>query len=404
MRILFVSQLFDPEYSIKGLSLMKYWVEQGYEVEVLTTFPNYPLGKVFDGYKLKLKTVEMHDGVKVVRLWSYISHSKSKASRAFSYLSFIFMALFYALFSRKPDIVYGYHPQITTGIVGVLLKKIKKTKFITDVQDLWPDSLVALGVKKNSSLVKAIDWWVDKIYLHADKVVVLSEGFKKSLIDRGVDAEKISVIYNWCPEEELIEKTLVRSTYEINNLDALKLVYAGNVGSVQGLQYVIDAVSFMSEKELIFDIYGGGVELEKLKEYVRNKKISNVNFLGFLPPSELFYRLCFADILLVHLIDDDLFKITIPSKTQSCMALAKPILMAVGGEANDIVNNAVAGFVASPGSVASIRLAIIEALNNSDQWSSMGTNSRNCYMTKFSTKVNYKNLDEVLRSCMNVHA
>src|SRR5690606_28314923 len=108
MRILFISQLFDPEYSIKGLGLMKHWVEQGHEVEVITTFPNYPTGRVFPGYKRKLKQVEVIDGVKVVRLWSHISHSKSKLSRAATYLSYTIAALFYAFFSKKPDVVYAY--------------------------------------------------------------------------------------------------------------------------------------------------------------------------------------------------------------------------------------------------------------------------------------------------------
>ncbi|MDP5131711.1 MAG: hypothetical protein NWQ54_12550, partial [Paraglaciecola sp.] len=173
MRILFISQLFDPEYSIKGLALMQRLVAEGHQVEVLTTYPNYPTGSVFDGYKVKFKQTEEIDGVKIVRLWSHISHSKSKISRAWSYLSFTLMALFAALFSQKPDVVYTYHPQSTTGLIGLLMKLFRGVPFITDVQDLWPDALIATGMHKDSLVIKLISRWCSLVYKHAAQVVVL---------------------------------------------------------------------------------------------------------------------------------------------------------------------------------------------------------------------------------------
>lgn len=404
MRILFVSQLFDPEYSIKGLELMKYWVSLGHEVEVLTTFPNYPKGKVFDGYKLKFKSIEEIDGVKITRLWSHISHSKSKLSRAFSYLSFTFMALYAALFSKKPDVVYTYHPQSTTGIIGILMHKLRGVPFITDVQDLWPDSLYATGMKQEGMLVKLIEKWCKLTYSWASQIVVLSEGFKNVLIERGVAPEKINIVYNWCPEEVKIDKVLAnnKTLDNLNNKDKpAEFVYAGNMGAAQSLQAIIDAVSNFDNCQIILKLIGGGVEKDNLKNYLSYKKIKNVIISDYIPATEIVDALNKADVLVVHLRDEPLFKITIPSKTQFSLAMGKPLLMAVGGEANGLVAEGKAGIVAKPGNVESITLAIGELLAHRARWDVLGANARALYLDKLSAEVNYKKLNQVLSKAVS---
>ncbi len=396
MRILFISQLFDPEYSIKGLALMKHWVEQGHEVEVVTTFPNYPMGKVFENYQLKLKLVENIEGVKVVRLWSYISHSKSKISRALTYISFTLMALVYSFLCKKPDLLYTYHPQSTTGLIGILLKKFKKVPFITDVQDLWPDSLIATGFNKDGAVIKSIGSWCNYIYSQAKAVVVLSNGFKGSLIGRGVDPKKIHLIYNWCPEESRINDILLSNNYKLNSDLPAQLIYAGNLGVAQSLVGLIDAVGNLPASDIELQIYGNGVEKENLEAHVANFCYKNIFFKGYLPPSDIFNVLVLSDILAVHLRDEDLFKITIPSKTQSSMALNKPLLMAVGGEANTIVEHAAAGVTALPDSQSSIQKALIDFLAQPKEWGSMGDNARQCYLENFSIASNYNKIDLLL--------
>jgi colanic acid biosynthesis glycosyl transferase WcaI len=396
MRILFISQLFDPEYSIKGLALMKYWVEQGHEVEVITTFPNYPMGKVYENYKLHFKQVENLDGVKIVRLWSYISHSKSKSSRAATYLSFTFMALIYSFISKKPDLLYTYHPQSTTGLIGVLLKKIKGVPFVTDVQDLWPDSLIATGLNKDGVVITLIRRWCSYVYDQAKGVVVLSTGFRDALIERGVEPQKIHIVYNWCPEEDRIDQVLLNSTYKPVEGSPAQLVYAGNIGTAQSLSSLIEAVSELSKSKIELKIYGNGVEKEKLEKHVVEQGYENISFEGYLPPAQIFNVLVQADILAVHLRNEELFKITIPSKTQSSMALNKPLLMAVGGEVNGMVEYAYAGVTAIPESTKSIKNALLEFINKFSEWESMGDNSRKYYDEHFSMLSNYKRIDRLL--------
>ncbi|MCL1044149.1 glycosyltransferase family 4 protein [Shewanella electrodiphila] len=402
MRILFISQLYDPEYSIKGSALMQYWREQGHDVEVITTFPNYPTGKVFDGYKVKFCSSETNNGVKVTRLWSHISHSKSKISRAFSYITFTLMALFTALNRKNIDLVYAYHPQSTTGLIGLIMNKLKKVPFITDVQDLWPDALIATGMNKSGLIVKVLGWWCKVIYKNATQVIVLSEGYKKALVQRGVKAENITVVYNWCPEEARIDSVLSeKSIVPCVKHKPAHFIYAGNMGAAQSLASMIDAVSTFSKDDVIFTLIGGGVEKQELQKLVKEKEISNVIIKDYVPPSQIFKVLSDADVLVVHLRDDPLFRITIPSKTQSSLAMGKPILMAVGGEANFILESANAGVVAEPDDVSSIIASIRELLARREEWPEMAENSRAFYSKNMSMLVSYSRLDDVLKKAVN---
>ncbi len=396
MRILFISQLFDPEYSIKGLALLQRLVAEGHQVEVLTTFPNYPTGKVFDGYSVKFRQVDDCGGVRVVRLWSHISHSKSKLSRAWSYLSFTLMALFAALFSQKPDVVYTYHPQSTTGLIGLLIKLFRGVPFITDVQDLWPDALTATGMRKDGLLLRVISRWCALIYKHAAQIVVLSEGFRQALVDRGVPAQKIHLVYNWCPEEQRITTVLEQNASSSKGGGAARFVYAGNLGAAQALTTIIKALGSFDKTELTFTLIGGGVEKEQLKRFVAETGYDNIFFGDYVPAAQIFDVLAAADVLVIHLKDDDLFRITIPSKTQSSMAMGKPILMAVGGEANLLLVEAKAGAVAEPEDQQSIQQAAARLLATRPAWPELGHNARSFYQKKLSMDVNYHKLLTVI--------
>lgn len=401
MKILFISQLYDPEYSIKGHALMKHWVDQGHEVEVITTFPNYPMGKVYDGYKVKLVDESYEDQVRITRVWSHISHSKSKLSRAWSYISFTLMALLFALKSKKVSVVYTYHPQSTTGLIGMVMTLLKRVPYITDVQDLWPDSLVATGLGSNKFIISLIGCWCRLVYKCSSRVVVLSEGFKSKLIERGVSEDKIDLVYNWCPEEELISLALEQSTYTVPSNSTVKLAYAGNLGAAQDLTSVIQAMGMLDDIDVHLSLIGGGVEREALEKEVKDLKLKNVEFLGYVPPKKLFSELVNYDALLVHLRDDPLFKITIPSKTQSYTALAKPIIMAVSGEPRDIIRDGECGYYPAPSNPDSIADAIKALSSGRDDWELLGSNSRQIYFNKFSLESGYRSLDLVLKKAVS---
>lgn len=377
MRLLFISQLFDPEYSIKGLGFVSELSGRGVEVDVITTFPNYPTGKVFEGYKVKPWQVEFREGVRIVRVYSYISHSKSKYLRALSYLSFMLSAFIACLFLKKPNAIYAYHPQLTTGFIAIFFKWARGIPFITDVQDLWPDALAATGLQRDGHLYRFLSRLCRFVYQQAAQIVVLSVGYRIALLERGVSADKISVVYNWHADESLSKSALDKRLLPVGY--KYSFVYAGNLGAAQSLRPAIEAFSKLKPESVNFVIIGAGVEKLELEQYAKSISADNVFFLGYIPSKNIKPYLSEADILFVHLRDEDLFKITIPSKVQAYLSSGKPILMAVGGESNQIVLEARAGEVALPGNAESIANAARELLLKKEQWPAMGANGRAYY-------------------------
>jgi hypothetical protein len=192
IKVLLLTQWFDPEPTFKGLVFAKALQEQGFDVEVLTGFPNYPGGKVYPGYRVRWIQREIMDGVHVTRVPLYPSHDQSALKRAFNYVSFLMSSLIYGLFfARRFDVIYAYHPPLSVGITASLLKVFRRKPLVFDVPDMWPDTLRATGMLGNERLLRFIGKVCDWVYRRSDAVVVLSPGFKNLLIERGVPAEKI---------------------------------------------------------------------------------------------------------------------------------------------------------------------------------------------------------------------
>ncbi|SUB34988.1 glycosyl transferase, family 1 protein [Pasteurella multocida] len=205
MKILLLTQWFEPEPAIKGLAFAKELKTQGHDVQVLTGFPNYPGGKIYEGYKLRFFQKECIEGIPVLRVALYPSHDSSAIKRILNYVSFAFMAMLFGIFAtKKCDVIYAYHPPLTTGIAAIMIKLFRRTPVIYDIQDLWPDTLKATGMLTHDRLLKIVDYVCQCVYKCVDHIVVLSPGFKEKLIQKSVPANKISVIYNWCNETALI--------------------------------------------------------------------------------------------------------------------------------------------------------------------------------------------------------
>jgi len=205
MRILFLTQWFDPEPIFKGLPFARQLAQAGHEVEVLTGFPNYPEGKLYDGYRLRPWQREVIDGISVIRVPLFPSHDASAMKRISNYASFAFSSAILGTFLVRPaDVTYVYHAPGTVAFPAAILKALRGIPFVYDINDLWPDSLPATGMLKNRAILKALDWWSRLTYKLATHIVIGSPGVKKVLQERGVPEEKISVIFNWCDEETIL--------------------------------------------------------------------------------------------------------------------------------------------------------------------------------------------------------
>lgn len=351
MKILLLTQWFQPEPTFKGLPFAQALAARGHTVEVLTGFPNYPGGKLYPGYRLRLWQREVMEGIRVNRVALYPSHDRSGLRRMVNYLSFALSCLLIGPWVvSRPDVIYVYN-LVTLGPAAFLLRQLFHAKVIMDVQDLWPESVTSSGMLRGGWWLPALMVTCSWIYRRADWLTVLSPGFKQTLIARGVSASKIEVIYNWCDETTQkpapYDEALAE---ELGFKDHFNVLFAGTMGIMQGLDTVLEAAQICSAAmpSVQFVLMGQGIERARLEARAVAMGLNNVQFLPGQPPEAMgrFYAL--ADALLVHLKDDPLFRITIPSKTQAYLYMGKPIIMAVRGDAAALVQRADAGLLCPP--------------------------------------------------------
>lgn len=373
-------------------------------MEVVTGFPNYPSGILYPGYRLKIIQREQLDGVRVTRLPLYPSHDLSAIRRVANYSSFAVSALIYSVFfARKPDVIYAYHPPLTVGLAAIVIRFFRRIPLVYDIQDMWPDTLSATGMFSNRVGLKLVGMLCQWVYRNSDRLVVLSEGFRRLLVERGVQPEKISVIHNWCDESRLQRnRQLVKNCRD----GIFRILFAGNLGRAQGLEAVIEAAELLERegsRKIEFVFVGAGIELSPLMEQANRKKLSNVRFMPAVPMNEVGDLLRDADALLVHLRNDPLFSVTIPSKTQAYMAVGKPILMAVRGDAAAIVNESRCGIIAEPSNSRSIADAArrLSDLPRSDLMI-MGNRGKDYYFEKLSLSVGTGKFIQQFESVTNI--
>ena len=388
-RVLLLSQWFEPEPTFKGLVFAPELVQRGYEVEVVTGFPNYPGGKVYPGYKISLLRREVHEGVEVTRLPLYPSHDSSALRRVGNYVSFAVSALIYLLFfAKKPDLIYVYQLP-TLGVVASYVRILRGVPYVFDVQDIWPETLRATGMVGSETVLSIVGRVARQVYARAAAVVVLSPGFRRMLIERGVDPAKIELIYNWC-DEDALRQPQAGDLDGFPGPDKFRIMFAGNIGKAQSLGAVLDAADELrsTNPRITFVFIGGGVEVENLKSSAERRGLNNVVLLPRVGINRIGAFLQAADALLVHLKADPLFTVTIPGKTQAYMAMGKPILVAVPGDATDLVRQAGCGIEATPENAGSIAAAAVRlaALSN-DELRLMGDRAKAFYKANLALSV-----------------
>lgn len=369
-RIIFLSQLFDPEPTIKGLTFIKELYKRGIGTEVVTGFPNYPGGKLYPGHSMRWRQKEIMDGVQVTRLATYPSHDASAVKRIVCYMSFYFTALLYLLFgARKVDLIYVYYPSLTAGLSAISAKLFRRTPVVLDIQDMWPDSLGASGMMTNRILLSVVHLLCRVLYRNCDHIIVQSPGFRRLLIERGVDAEKITVIYNWADEIPAQRQPTLPDG--VDPTDGVRFLFAGNMGAAQGLSAVIEAAALVakSRSDVVFYFMGGGTEQGNLEKQSSRLGLKNVRFLPRVSVEKIQAYLAAADCLIIHLKDQPLFRSTIPSKTQAYLYAGRPILMAAPGDAADLVIQAGAGIEAIPSNAKDLaeKILFFASLSSEDR-------------------------------------
>lgn len=359
MRILLVNNLFQPEPNhLKGLAFASELRRRGHEVRVLTGFPNYPGGKVYPGYRIRWTFQEELEGVPVTRVAMYASHDRSGARRALSYASLGASQAVHALTLRERfDVCHVYLGPITLMWPALLLRALRGTKVVADVQDLWPESVTDSGMMRSALAGRVLASASARAYRAADRLVVLSPGYKRALVERGVSEQRIEVVYNWCDESSTAG---AGPSDDLLAPAAFNVVYAGNLGKLQGIDTILDAAKLLSASEDApqFTILGDGVEAPRLRQRVNDEKITNVRMPGRVPVHEVNGVLRRANLLVVHLEARPLTRIGIPQKVQAYLAAGVPLLLAAEGDAADLVRRSGAGVTCPPGEAAEMAAAI----------------------------------------------
>lgn len=380
MRLLICTQWFDPEPTPKGLSFARALKKRGLDVEVLTGFPNYPDGHVYDGFAIRAYQRETIDDVVVHRAWLYPSHDRSAVRRACNYLSFAAAASIAGLTRvRRPDVIYAYQLP-TVGWACALLAARYGARLVLDVQDIWPDTVLSSGMLKGGVGARMLRAASGGIYRRADRVVALSHGMAALLETRGVPRSQIRVIHNWADEARIKPQTDKPVPEPSRALfgDGFSILFAGQMGEAQGLENALEAAALTPAIRWIF--LGGGTHRARLEQMARDSGLSNVVFAARVPMSEVGSWLDAAGALLVHLSDHALYDATIPSKTQAYMLAGRPILMVARGDAARLVESAQAGVTCPPGDPHALAEAATRlAAKSPVERGALGANARAYY-------------------------
>ncbi len=373
MHILFLSDNFPPEGNAPATRLIEHairWVQMGHQVTVITCVPNFPEGKVFEGYKNRLYQLEEISGIKVVRVKTYITANNGFLKRTLDYISFMFMGFFAGLFQKKPDIIVATSPQFFCAIGGWMLSAVRRKPFVFELRDLWPASIKAVGAMEDSWVIRIFEKIELFLYHRADRIISVTRAFKKELIERGVVSEKIDVITNgvdltkYAPsvrkDPELAEQYNLKEKFVVG--------YVGTHGMAHALEKIVDSAELLKEeKDIVILFAGGGATRKNIEQLVADKKLNNVCLIPR-QPKEMMPRLwSLCDVSLIHLKNTPVFKTVIPSKVFESMGMGIPVLVGVPkGEITCIVTKCNCGINVEPENADQISKAILELYKNPD--------------------------------------
>lgn len=389
IKILLFSQYFPPE--IGALATRSYehgvrWVQMGHHVTVICGTPNYPDGKIYQGFHNRLFQRQKIDGIDVTRTWVLPKPNRNAWERISNYISYFLTAVLAGLRMRKPDVVIGSSPQLLSGLAAYIVAKLKRAPFVFEVRDLWPESIAASGPTDNSFLLKLLTWLASFLYRKANRVIVVTKPFKE-YISRiaGVDEAKIDVVPNGVdltrldPENSNGES--IRREYGLEGKFIVS--YVGGVGAAHGLGTVLDAATELRKDSNVFLLLvGDGAEREKLEKASKQRKLKNVAFTGKQPKSRIPDFLQASDVALVVLRRKEVFRTVIPTKMLESMAMAKPIILGVEGEAKRIIEEAGAGVPVTPENPSELVTAIRKLREDPALCVSLGEKGRE-YVKRF---------------------
>ena len=372
MHILFFTQYFPPEVhapASRTFDHCKQWIATGHQVTVITCAPSHPKGILFTGYKNRLWQSEDINGIKVIRVWSLITPNKGFFKRILGYMTFFPGSTVAGLFVRNVDVVVGTSPQIFSPLAAGIVSFFKRTPWVFEIRDILSESLLATNLVKNKFLLKLVRFFEIFLYKRATAIIVVTNSFKRILINQGIQQKKIHVITNGVDLEKF--KPIAKDKSLIESLSIKNLFIAGYIGT-HGLSHGLDSILYAAE--LIQNKYknhnikilllGDGSNKESLLKLSNKLGLKNVLFLDLVPRHKIHLYWSILDISIIHLKKTNLFDAFIPSKMFEAMGMGIPLLHCVSGESADIVKSNNLGCIVESENSDEIAKSLIDLSKN----------------------------------------
>jgi len=396
--IIVISQYFYPE-QFRINDICTEWVKRGYKVTVLTGIPNYPQGKYYDGYGLFKNRKGTYNGMDIIRI-PLIPRGNNAIMLALNYLSFVVSGFFWKLFTKiKADYVFIFEVSpMTQALPGVWYAKKMKIPCYLYVTDLWPENVEIVAGITNKRILNAIGVMVDYIYKRCDRIFTSSESFIQAIVDRGTDREKLEF---WPQYAEDYYKPVDKEKANIPEIPQdgiFNIIFAGNIGFAQGLDVLPEAAKILKKTntKVRFNIVGDGRFKETLKVKVEESQVEDYfNFIDKQPATRIPEFMAVSDATLISLSKSKVFSITLPAKTQSCLACGVPVIVSADGEIQDVINAADAGVCSDAGDAKGLAENINKLVNMSaEKHKDMARNAVDYYQKNFDKKTLLNKMDQ----------
>lgn len=409
MRILFFSHYFPPEGNAPAsrvYEMCKRWVKYGHDVDVITCVPNIPNGVVYNGYKNRLIQKEVIDGIRTVRVWTFITANKGTFKRIVNYLSYMFSATLMGMFIKKPDIIIATSPQLFCGWAGIIVGKIRRRSVIVEIRDTWPDAIRVHGILTGRYVDAFLEWLARRMYDLATHIVAAGDGYKQVLVqDKDVKSDHISVVTNGADLDRYfpIEANQdLKLRYTKNGQFICS--YIGTIGMSHGLEVVIRAAKLLKQeqrKDIIFLLVGDGAMRQDIESQAYKEKLDNVIFVGRQDKEKVpnFYSI--SDVCLVHVKDRQVYKTVLPSKIFEIWAMEKPLILGVSGSTATIVEKAQAGICIQPENEEQLVYAVKRFADNRELAKEYGKKGRDYTIHHFNRDVLSRDYIRILEKILN---
>ncbi len=393
-KLLIITQYYPPEIgggSQRSAGFAEELSDLGVDITVLTPFPSYLMVKNNKNSKFKLFEVSKVNNINICRTLVYASDRGNAIKRMFYYLSFTLSSLIFVIFKiKKIDYVLTISPPLFTGIVGVIVKKFKSAKLIFDIGDLWPESIILLGYLRNKLVIKLATGLEKYIYKQSDLINVTTYQTLIKLKQQYDFIKNILLVPNFVEESKFLKRSQsneILTKYKLKN--KLILGYAGNIGICQGIEIITQAAKRTRDlSNVVYVIIGDGVEKNLVSDSIKKNNLNNVLLLPPVPREEINDYISVFDAVIIPLVKNEIFEITIPSKLYEAMASEKMVLICVDGEARKIVEEANCGIYIEPENSQMLAEKIRYLNENRSLISDLGKNGKETARNKYSrTKI-----------------